>query len=196
MGVITFNDFKDKNPKKENLDNIDLDSLKKDEISKNDIGENLEDIVKKVDKIISPVKPEQTAQKPVEKQPELEPPVEKQPEQSGYKLYRDKQENFSCEISIEGASFESSKVRLVIESPEWNLFFNGTIEKNGKCTIPIKKLPILTEGTSGIIRLEVIADDTIFVPWEEEFIVKNSKKVIVKVMEQETFKPNVKIVMS
>ena len=112
----------------------------------------------------------------------------------GYKLYRDKQENFCCEVCIEGAKLESSSVRLIIESSEWNLFFNGIIEKNGKCIIPIKKLPILSEGTTGKIKLEVTAEDTIFVPWEEDFIVKNNKKVTVKIVEQENFnKPRVKV---
>ena len=55
--------------------------------------------------------------------------------------------------------------------------------KNGKCNIPIRKLGILNEGTVGRIKLEVIAEGTVFVPWEDEFKVKVSKKVSVVVNE-------------
>lgn len=102
---------------------------------------------------------------------------------SGYKLYRDKQEFFSCDIMIEGAKSENAVVRLIVESTEWNLVFNGKLDDN-KITIPIKKLPILEEGSRGKIRLEVLVEDTMFVPWEEDFLVQNSKKVSVKIHEQ------------
>ena len=59
-----------------------------------------------------------------------------------YKLYKDKNEEFSCDISIEGSSIEDTQVRIIIESEDWNLVFNGEI-KNGKCVVPIKKLGIL-----------------------------------------------------
>ena len=61
--------------------------------------------------------------------------------------------------------------------------FEGDIDRNGKCTIPIKKLNILNEGTMGRIRLEVIADNTVFIPWEDDFKVKMSKRVTVQVNE-------------
>ena len=95
-----------------------------------------------------------------------------------YKLYKDKNENFSCDISIEGADSSDAQVRLLIESDEWNLIFNGEIS-NGKCNIPLKKLSIFNEGTKGIIKLEVITEGNIFIPWESEFIIKVSKKVMV-----------------
>ena len=95
-----------------------------------------------------------------------------------YKLYKDKNENFSCDISIEGSDSLDAQVRLLIESDEWNLIFNGEIN-NGKCNIPMKKLSIFNEGTKGIIKLEVITEGNIFIPWESEFIIKVSKKVMV-----------------
>jgi hypothetical protein len=93
-----------------------------------------------------------------------------------YQLYKDVNENFVCDIFIEGAKIEDSKVRLVLESKEWNLIFNGYIE-NGKCYIPIKKLDILNEDITGEIKLEIIAEGNVFVPWCDKFIVKSTKKV-------------------
>ncbi len=103
-----------------------------------------------------------------------------------YNLFKDKNENFSCDISLEGASLGETEARLILETSDWNLLFEGKIDSNGKCTIPIKKLSILNEGTTGNIRLEVIADGTIFTPWEDEFKVKLSKKVAVKVHESKS----------
>jgi hypothetical protein len=107
-----------------------------------------------------------------------------------YKLFTDKTELFECSISLEGASLNKSKARLVVETPEYSLLFNGTISKSGKCEIPIRKLKgLIDENTSGNIRLEVIAEDTFFTPWESDFEVDVSKKVTVEVKSQTTKKP-------
>jgi hypothetical protein len=63
---------------------------------------------------------------------------------------------------------------------------NGEIDNNGKCIIPIKKLNILEEGTIGKIKLEIIADDSVFVPCENDFEVKLSKKISVKINENKS----------
>ena len=102
-----------------------------------------------------------------------------------YKLFTDKTELFECSISLQGASLKKSKARLVIETPEYSLLFNGSISKGGKCEIPIKKLKgIIEQDTKGNIRLEVIAEDTFFTPWESDFEVDASKKVTVEVKTQ------------
>ena len=44
-----------------------------------------------------------------------------------YKLYTDKTETFKCKIHLEGAELTEAKSRLVIESPKFNLLFEGTI---------------------------------------------------------------------
>jgi hypothetical protein len=107
-----------------------------------------------------------------------------------YKLFTDKTELFECSISLEGASLNKSKARLVVETPDYSLLFNGTISKSGKCEIPIRKLKgLIDENTSGNIRLEVIAEDTFFTPWESDFEVDASKKVTVEVKSQTTKKP-------
>ena len=107
-----------------------------------------------------------------------------------YKLFTDKAELFECNIKLQGASLKKSKARLVVETPEYSLLFNGNISKSGKCEIPIKKLKgLIDEDTTGNIRLEVIAEDTFFTPWESDFEVDASKKVTVEVKSQTTKKP-------
>ena len=107
-----------------------------------------------------------------------------------YKLFTDKAELFECSISLQGASLKKSKARLVVETQDYSLLFNGTISKGGKCEIPIRKLKgLIDENTSGNIRLEVIAEDTFFTPWESDFEIDASKKVTVEVKSQTTKKP-------
>ena len=107
-----------------------------------------------------------------------------------YKLFTDKTELFECNISLQGASLKKSKARLVVETKDYSLLFNGSINSNGKCEIPIRKLKgLIDEDTNGSIRLEVIAEDTFFTPWQSNFEVETSKKVTVEVKTQTTQKP-------
>ena len=107
-----------------------------------------------------------------------------------YKLFTDKAELFECNISLQGASLKKSKARLVVETSDYSLLFKGEINSNGKCEIPIKKLKgLIDENTTGNIRLEVIAEDTFFTPWESDFEVDASKKVTVEVKSQTAKKP-------
>ena len=107
-----------------------------------------------------------------------------------YKLFTDKTELFECNISLQGASLKKSKARLVVETQDYSLLFNGSINSNGKCEIPIRKLKgLIDEDTNGSIRLEVIAEDTFFTPWQSDFEVETSKKVTVEVKTQTTQKP-------
>lgn len=102
-----------------------------------------------------------------------------------YKLYTDKTELFECTIKLQGASLSKSKVRLLVESSDLNLLFPGTVDSEGKCTIPIAKLRgLLDENTQGNIKLEVIADDVYFTPWESNFMVEASRKLTVEVKSQ------------
>ena len=107
-----------------------------------------------------------------------------------YKLFTDKSELFECDIKLQGASLNKSKARLVVETQDYSLMFNGSISKGGKCEIPIRKLKgLIDEDTTGNIRLEVIAEDTFFTPWETDFEVETSKKVTVEVKTQTSKKP-------
>jgi len=118
--------------------------------------------------------------------PEIKPTesdiIEESKNDDSRKLFRDKQELFECELQIEGARKDETVVRMIVETEDWTLVFPGKF-RNGKCEVPIKKLSILDEGSKGIMKLEVIVEDTVFTPWEENFIVKNSKNVKVKVNE-------------
>ena len=62
-----------------------------------------------------------------------------------YKLFTDKAELFECDIKIEGASLSNSAARLVVETSDYSLMFNGKISSDGKCKVPIKKLKGLIE---------------------------------------------------
>ena len=107
-----------------------------------------------------------------------------------YKLFTDKSELFECDIKLQGPSLKKSKARLVVETTDYSLMFNGSISNSGKCEIPIKKLKgLIDEDITGNIRLEVIAEDTFFTPWESDFEVETSKKVTVEVKSQTFKKP-------
>jgi len=109
-----------------------------------------------------------------------------------YKLYTDKQETFECDLFLEGADLKQSSARLIVESKDLTLMFKGEIDDKGNCKVPIKKLKgLMGENTTGDIKLEVIAEDTLIEPWQSDFIVDTSKKVTVEVKSQKT-KPQIK----
>ena len=107
-----------------------------------------------------------------------------------YKVYKDKEEIFECNISVQGAKLSSSQARLVFDHEICNLIFYGKISKEGKCVVALKKMNFYPEKSTGRVRLEVIVDDTIFTPWEETFIVEGSKKVIVHIKNQKKVNVN------
>ena len=101
-----------------------------------------------------------------------------------YKLLKDKNNEFQCEIMLEGTSAKDAKARLFLEADGCEYMFNGQIS-DGKCTIPmgkLKKYANLLEN--GKIRLEIIADDTLFVPYENNYQLEQEKKVTVEVKQQ------------
>jgi hypothetical protein len=109
-----------------------------------------------------------------------------------YKLYRDRDETFECKVNVEGAALSNSSARLILESDVWNLVFSGKIYKDGRCIIPLRKMTVLPEGTIGKARLEIIIDDTIFVPWEDAFMVEGLKKVSVEILSKNKVSVNLK----
>ena len=107
-----------------------------------------------------------------------------------YKLYTDKQETFECDLFLEGADLKDSSARILVETKDLTLLFPGTISEDGNCKVPIKKLKgLLGEDTTGNIKLEVIAEDTLIEPWQSDFVVSTSKKVTVEVKGQSNKKP-------
>ena len=110
-----------------------------------------------------------------------------------YKLYTDKQETFECDLFLEGADLKQSSARLIVESKDLTLMFKGTIDDKGNCKVPIKKLKgLMGENTTGDIKLEVIAEDTLIEPWQSDFVVETAKKVTIEVKSQKEEKPQIK----
>mgnify|MGYP006222504389 CR=1 FL=1 len=110
-----------------------------------------------------------------------------------YKLYTDKQETFECDLFLEGADLKQSSARIIVESNDLTLMFKGEIDDKGNCKVPIKKLKgLMSENTTGDIKLEVIAEDTLIEPWQSDFIVDTAKKVTVEIKSQKQSKPQIK----
>lgn len=159
--------------------------------SLNNLTQNIADIEKRIaeqlnkekqeiqEKLTDPKKDE-----PVNKIVEDEEIIEEAVSADLYKLYRDREESFECNISVEGASLASAQVRLIIDTNLLNLVFYGKLYKDGRCLVPLKKMAMLPEGTRGQIRLEVIVDDTMFMPWESACIVEGAKKVSVDIKQK------------
>lgn len=99
-----------------------------------------------------------------------------------YTFFTDKAELFECKISLQGAKLTDSKARLVLECNDINFIFYGNLDNEGKCTVNVPKLKnYLQETDNGKVKLEVIAEDTYFQPWQDSFDIKTSKKVQVEV---------------
>jgi len=97
-----------------------------------------------------------------------------------YSFYRDRDEVFECKVTIEG-TISTATARLVLNTDTWNLVFYGKIKRDGTCIIPIKKLVVFPQGTTGRATLEVVVDDVVFSAWENAFRVEESKKVKVQI---------------
>ena len=95
-----------------------------------------------------------------------------------YILQLDQNKNFQCQLKIEGASLKNSRVCIVVENDKFDFKFKGKIESDGTVIVPISKLKgILEENTKGKLYIEVVADDTYFIPYQTEYITEVSRKV-------------------
>lgn len=102
-----------------------------------------------------------------------------------YKLYLDKSNSFQCKLELEGASSENAHARLILEGRGRKYLFEGTVTDSGECQIDLERLgDLFKEGDVGKMRLEVIADDAYFAPWESDFATDLSKRVRVEVVSQ------------
>jgi len=97
-----------------------------------------------------------------------------------YIFHRDTDETFECVVTVEGGSSENTISRLILKTDMWNIVFDGVIKKNGTCEVPLKKLSLFPDGTTGKAYLEIVVDDVVFVPWESPFRVSTSKKVTIQ----------------
>ena len=156
---------------------------------------NLSDLAKSLDNTVSRIE-EQLANERAEldkqiHEEHIEPPVNEEVETSDvYKLYRDREETFECNISVEGASLASAVARIIVDTNTINLIFYGKLYKDGRCLVPLQKMTMYPEGTRGQIRLEVIVDDTVFSPWESACVVEGAKKVTVDVKQKKLVSVN------
>ena len=139
----------------------------------------------------------ESIKKPALQTPKYEEPNGKVEEQvTGHKIYRDKAEVFVCDIQMTGANPTNSKARIILETSDLTYMFEGGIDPNGTCKVPLRKMNFLDENESGRIRLEVIAEDMVFTPWQDNFVAVNSKKVDVKIVESEDMTPRVGITVT
>jgi hypothetical protein len=118
----------------------------------------------------------------------IEPIEEVTPQTKAYRVFRDRDENFECKISIQGAGLAAAEARIVLDTDLWNFTFYGKLYKDGKCLVQIKRGIPLPEGSRGRARLEVVVDDQLFIPWEDDFIVEGSKKVQAEIKDQNKVK--------
>ena len=103
-----------------------------------------------------------------------------------YKLFLDKNNLFECDIQLQGASIKNSFARIIVEGKNHSYIFNGEIDQNGHCSVEMNKLKDIFESDeTGTIKLEVVADDVYFSPWEDAYQTDLSKKIEVVVKEQE-----------
>jgi hypothetical protein len=111
-----------------------------------------------------------------------------------YKLFTDKVNKFQCTLQVEGTSLTKSQARVILETNDISYLFRGKINNEGLCEFELPRLKgILNEGSIGVLKLEVIADDVHFEPWSSDFVVEANKKVTVTLQEQteEVKKPNI-----
>jgi len=105
-----------------------------------------------------------------------------------YKIFTDKGKLFKCNIDISGASMKDCYARLLLETDENIFLYKGKVNSSGICEVEIPKIKNFEEGVEGKMKLEVIVENTLFEPWESDFVVTASKKVNVKVDEEESIK--------
>jgi hypothetical protein len=112
---------------------------------------------------------------------------------STYTIYLDKEENFLCEASIKNSSYKNASARLIIESEDVNLVFYGNIDKN-TINVPIKSLKkYFTENDNAKIKLEVIVENQLIIPWESEVVFDNYNKVEIKEIKSTKASPIVEV---
>jgi hypothetical protein len=112
---------------------------------------------------------------------------------SAYTIYLDKEETFECTVSIKNASIKDSSARLIIESDDINLVFFGTVSKD-TISVPIKSLKkYFTESDKATIKLEVIVENNLVIPWQSELLFDSYNKVEIKEIKNIKTKPLIEI---
>lgn len=98
-------------------------------------------------------------------------------------FFKDKSKLFEAKISVEGTTEPLSEcsARLIFEFDNKNLLFYGKVDDDGLCKFNV---PAIKEnyGDKGKVVLEVVAESTLFKPWEDVFELKQSKSLKVEII--------------
>lgn len=101
-------------------------------------------------------------------------------------FYRDSSDVFRCQVDVQGASINESRVRLVLEFDNGKTYmFKGKVKSDGMCEISVPKLKE-EDGSGGNAVLEVIAENAFFEPWQGNFNLKSRKSVQVESVQVST----------
>lgn len=104
-------------------------------------------------------------------------------------FYRDKKEQLTFDVQVEGVNINDTKARLCLEMENGNnKYFKCTIKNNGECTVNIPPLKDVEYDSVNLI-IEVIADTSYFKVFESVVPVKNAVNVK---FNNESFKENIK----
>ena len=96
---------------------------------------------------------------------------------SNIKFFKDKENSFKCNIQVQGANLKNTFSRLLLETEtSGNLYFNGKIDENGKCTFKLPPLKNI-EDANGKLKIEVVADSTYFKVYENQVKFEESIKI-------------------
>ncbi len=93
-------------------------------------------------------------------------------------FYKDQSSGFECNITIEGASTNQSKARLVLYFDTRTLMFESDLV-SGQVSIKIPQLSEI-DDTHGRAVLEVIAENTYFEAWRSDFDLVFKKSVSIQ----------------
>lgn len=91
-----------------------------------------------------------------------------------YELYLTKKNKFECEININGTSLSKVEPRMILETKKCSVMFKGKIYDSGVCVVNLTNLEdFFNINDTGIMKLEVVAEDLLFVPWESRYLILN-----------------------
>lgn len=101
-------------------------------------------------------------------------------------FFKDKSKLFEAKITVDGTTEPLSEcsARLILEFSNKNLLFYGETDDNGNCKFnipPIKE----NYGDKGKVKLEIVAESTLFKPWEDEFELKQRKTLKAEIVRNE-----------
>lgn len=92
-------------------------------------------------------------------------------------IHKNQGDVLKCKLDIDGAEPKDTTVRLCLEfENNKNMFFYGTLNEKGECSISIPKLREV-ENSTGNSFIEVIADSVYFKVYEAPFELRNSVEV-------------------